>query len=107
MIVVGASNGLEHPRLGLSVGRRIWKSAVKRNRIRRVFREAFRLSAAELPHLDLVMIPAVPKLQPDTPAARAELVRLARKIEARLDREALEGAARAEAPARADAGDEP
>ena len=45
MIVVGARSGLGHPRLGLSVGKRIWKSAVKRNRIRRVFREAFRLSA--------------------------------------------------------------
>lgn len=91
MIVVGARSGLGHPRLGLSVGKRIWKSAVKRNRIRRVFREAFRLSAPELPHLDLVMIPAVPKLTPDTPAASAELVRLARKVESKLARqEAME-----------------
>lgn len=87
MIVVGARSGLGHPRLGLSVGKRIWKSAVKRNRIRRVFREAFRLSALELPHLDLVMIPAVPRLTPDTPAASAELVRLARKVESKLDRQ--------------------
>ena len=73
------------------MGKRIWKSAVKRNRIRRVFREAFRLSALELPHLDLVMIPAVPKLTPDTPAASAELVRLARKVESKLDRRDVDG----------------
>ena len=106
MIVVGAPNGLEHPRLGLSVGKRIWKSAVKRNRIRRVFRESFRLSAPDLPHLDLVMIPAVPKLEPDTPAAREELVRLARKVEAKLGRQALERPARDAGPARVDPGDE-
>ena len=87
MIVVGAPNGLDHPRLGLSVGKRIWKSAVKRNRVRRVFRESFRLSCSELPPLDLVLIPAVPKLKPGTRAARAELVRLAAKVEAKLARQ--------------------
>ncbi|MEC8513472.1 MAG: ribonuclease P protein component [Planctomycetota bacterium] len=100
MIVVGAPNGLGHPRLGLSVGKRIWKSAVKRNRVRRVFREAFRLSAAELPHLDLVMIPAVPKLRPETPAVCAELLRLAHRVEAKLDRMERERSADSELPAR-------
>ena len=99
LIVVGAPNGLDHPRLGLSVGKRIWKSAVKRNRIRRVFREAFRLTAAELPHLDLVMIPAAAKLQPETPAVCAELVRLAHKVQAKLDRQELEGSAAPDVPA--------
>lgn len=93
MIVVGAPNGLDHPRLGLSVGKRIWKSAVKRNRIRRVFRESFRLSAPDLPALDLVLIPAVPKLRPNTREARAELVRLAAKVEAKLRRQAASTAA--------------
>lgn len=86
MIVVGAPNGLGHPRLGLSVGKRIWKSAVKRNRVRRVFREAFRLAAPELPPLDLVLIPAVAGLRPDSGPARAELVRLARRVEEKLAR---------------------
>lgn len=84
MIVVGSANGLNHPRLGLSVGKRIWKSAVKRNRVRRVFREAFRLAAPDLPPLDLVLIPAEPKLQPTTAEATRELRRLAKKIQSKL-----------------------
>lgn len=85
LLVVGAPNGLGHPRLGLSVGKKVWKSAVKRNRVRRVFREAFRLSARDLPPLDLVLIPAQPKLRPETAETARELRRLAQKVARRLE----------------------
>lgn len=89
LLVVGAPNGLDHPRLGLSVGKRIWRSAVQRNRVRRVFREAFRLSVPELPSgLDLVLVPAVPALVPELAATRQELVRLAHKVARRLAEDA-------------------
>jgi ribonuclease P protein component len=80
LVVVAVPNGLDHPRLGLSVGRRIWRSAVRRNRVKRIFREAFRLEQHALPagH-DLVLIPAAPRLEPGLEATRAELVRLAAK----------------------------
>lgn len=84
LIVVAAENGLGHPRLGLSVGKKIWKSAVKRNRIRRVFRESFRLCAPELPPLDFVLIPAEKGLRPNTKETRAELLRLAAKVQRRI-----------------------
>lgn len=84
LLLVGAPNGLGHPRLGLSVGKKIWKSAVKRNRIRRVFREAFRLSAPHLPPLDLILIPAEPRLVPETAETVQELQRLAQKVLRRL-----------------------
>ncbi len=81
LLVVGAPNGLSHSRLGLSVGKAIWKGAVQRNRVRRVFREAFRLSQHELPPgLDLILIPGRPKLEPELAATRAELVDLAGRI---------------------------
>jgi ribonuclease P protein component len=81
LLVVGAPNGLPHPRLGLSVGKAIWKGAVQRNRVRRVFREAFRLSQHELPAgLDLILIPGRPKLEPELEATCAELVDLAGRI---------------------------
>src|SRR5437773_6074989 len=80
LLVIARPNGLAVTRLGLSVGRVIWKSAVKRNRVRRIFRESFRLSYPDLPiGLDLVLVPAAPKLEPELEATRAELVQLARK----------------------------
>ena len=52
-------NGLEYSRLGLAVGRK-HGPAVRRNRIKRLLREAFRLSQHDLPRgLDLVCIPHV------------------------------------------------
>lgn len=85
LLVVGADSGRDHPRLGLSVGKKVWKHAVKRNRVRRVFREAFRLTAPELPNLDLVLIPAEPRLVPTTAETARELRKLARKVARRLE----------------------
>lgn len=84
LVVVACENELEVTRLGLSVGRTIWKSAVKRNRIRRVFREAFRLSYAELPPgVDVILIPPQPKFVPVLADIRAELARLVAQALAR------------------------
>lgn len=92
LIVVAVENGEEWTRLGLSVGRRIWRPAVQRNRVRRVFREAFRLEYEALPRgLDLVLIPAEAQLRPDLEATRAELVKLAHKASRRV-RARAEGA---------------
>ncbi|MEM6572411.1 MAG: ribonuclease P protein component [Planctomycetota bacterium] len=85
LLVVGAPNGLGHPRLGLSVGKKVWRGAVRRNRVRRVFREAFRLSAPDLPPLDLVLVPAQAKLKPETRETVRELKRLAGKVARRLE----------------------
>ena len=84
MTVCVCANGTTTTRLGLSVGKRVWKSAVRRNRVRRVFREAFRLALPELPAgLDVVLIGSVPRLEPQLAPTRAELTKLVAKAHRR------------------------
>ena len=83
MVVYGVENGRDHPRLGISIGRKKVRSAVERNRVKRVLREAFRLSKAELPAgLDLVVVPRGPGLS--FADARRALPSLAQAIARRI-----------------------
>lgn len=57
LVVYAAPNGLEYSRLGLSVGKKLG-TAVLRNRVKRLLREAFRLESKRLPRgYDLVCVP--------------------------------------------------
>jgi len=69
----------QNARLGLAVSKKVSKSAVQRNRIKRIVRESFRKHSAHLPAVDLVVM-----ARPG--AAGCDNHRLANSIDALLER---------------------
>ncbi len=68
-------NNLGYNRLGISIHKRI-KGAVKRNRIKRIFRESFRLSRQHYPLGSDVVVTVRPDFILKTPAEITEAVDL-------------------------------
>jgi ribonuclease P protein component len=88
LIVYGCPNDMPHNRLGLSVSRKFGPATV-RNRMRRLFREAFRLTKHELPTgLDLVLIPRCSE-PPALLDLKTSLTKLIRQVAQKLAREAV------------------
>ena len=47
---------MEYPRIGYSIPKRGTKLAFRRNRLKRLVKEAFRLNAHQLPKMDLIVL---------------------------------------------------
>ena len=56
LLLLTQPNQLNHPRLGISIAKKKVKTAVARNRIKRVVRESFRQHLLKLPGIDIIVI---------------------------------------------------
>lgn len=87
LILYARENDREYSRMGMSVSRKVGK-AVLRNRIRRLYREAFRLKRAELPMgLDFIFIPRKKGEAPTLEHLLQALPTLAERVARKLARD--------------------
>ncbi len=89
VLLLARENDLQHPRLGLVIGKKSVKLSVERNRIKRQIRETFRHHQLELAGWDIVIIARKGLADLDNP----ELAKQFAKVWKRLSRNPAKTAA--------------
>jgi ribonuclease P protein component len=84
VLLLARRNTLDHPRLGVVIGRKVCRHAAGRNRFKRAVRESYRLRQAELGGLDIIVLAraGVARLEPPLLRERIESLwpRLAKRL---------------------------
>lgn len=80
VLLLARENGLDHPRLGLVIGKKSVKLAVERNRLKRVIRDSFRLHQQMLAGLDIVMVARKGLGDLDNPELHQQFVKLWKRL---------------------------
>ena len=81
LLLLAKPNDMNCPRLGLVMSKKNVGNAVKRNRIKRLCRETFRLNTAALPATDLVLLARPGISQLGNSELKAQLVDLFDKLQ--------------------------
>lgn len=84
VLILARPNKLGHPRLGFVISKKNVRRAVKRNRVRRIIRESFRLHQHQLPAVDMIVLAR----QGIDDLDSSELHKLAKKSWSRLNKKA-------------------
>lgn len=84
ILLLATPNGLGHARLGFVISKKNVRHAVKRNRVRRIMRESFRLNQHNLPAVDILVMARQGLGEVD----KEDLHRLAKKCWSRLRKKA-------------------
>lgn len=84
-VFLSTKNSLAYPRLGLVIAKRQVRTAVQRNRIKRILREQFRLLQYDLANVDIIVLVRPRVDQQDNPQLQGEVAncfqRLNKKIQ--------------------------
>lgn len=88
-VFLASSNTLPHPRLGLVIAKRRVRTAVHRNRIKRLLRDHFRLQQHILPDVDFIVLvrPGVDKK--DNSELNREITKCLQRISKKIDKNPL------------------
>lgn len=85
VLFLARANGLDHPRLGLVIGKKSVRLSVERNRLKRQIRETFRQSQCDLPGWDVVVVARKGLGDLDNPELASQFLKLWKRL-ARLPR---------------------
>ncbi len=80
VLLLARENDLQHPRLGLVIGKKSVKLSVERNRIKRQIRETFRHHQLELAGWDLVIIARKGLADLDNPELAKQFAKLWKRL---------------------------